>query len=78
MNAKTKVSYGIGAIGKDMVYAFVSGFLMYYFNTVLGISATFIGILFMAARVFDALNDPMMGVVVEKTRTPMGKFRHGC
>ncbi len=75
MNAKTKVSYGIGAVGKDMVYAFVSGFLMYYFNTVLGISATFIGILFMAARVFDALNDPLMGVVVEKTRTPMGKFR---
>lgn len=75
LSTKTKVSYGIGAIGKDMVYAFVSGFLMYYFNTVLGISATFIGILFMAARVFDALNDPMMGVVVEKTRTPMGKFR---
>ncbi len=75
MNTKTKISYGIGAVGKDMVYAFVSGFLMYYFNTVLGISATFIGVLFMAARIFDAVNDPLMGVIVEKTRTPMGKFR---
>lgn len=70
-----KLGYGIGAIGKDMVYAFVSGFLMYYFNTVLGVSATFIGILFMGARVFDAFNDPIMGIVVEKTNTKLGKFR---
>lgn len=72
---KEKVSYGIGAIGKDMVYAFVAGFLMYYYNTVLGISSTFIGILFMGARIFDAFNDPFMGVVVEKTKTRFGKFR---
>ena len=70
-----KASYGIGAVGKDLVYALVSGFLLYYYNTVLGISATFIGILFMAARVFDAFNDPLMGVVVEKTHTRFGKFR---
>lgn len=72
---KEKVSYGIGAIGKDMVYSLVAGFLMYYYNTVLGISATFIGVLFMAARIFDAFNDPFMGIVVEKTHTKMGKFR---
>ncbi len=70
-----KLGYGAGAVGKDMVYAFVSGFLMYYFNTVIGVSATFIGVLFMGARVFDAFNDPIMGIVVEKTNTKMGKFR---
>ena len=75
LSIREKVSYGMGAVGKDMVYAFVSGFLMYYYNTVLGISATFIGILFMAARIFDAVNDPFMGVIVEKTRTRYGKFR---
>lgn len=72
---KEKISYGIGAVGKDMVYSLVSGFLMYYYNTVLGISATFIGVLFMAARIFDAFNDPFMGVVVEKTKSRWGKFR---
>ena len=70
-----KIGYGVGAIGKDMVYALVAGFLMYYYNTVLGISATFIGVLFMAARTFDAFNDPLMGVVVGKTNTKMGRFR---
>ena len=75
LTMREKVSYGIGAIGKDMVYCIVSGFLLYYYNTVLGISATFIGVLFMAARIFDAVNDPFMGIVVEKTNTRMGKFR---
>ena len=75
LSLKEKVSYGTGAVGKDMVYALVSGFLMYYYNAVLGISATFIGVLFMGARVFDAFNDPLMGILVEKTHTPLGKFR---
>lgn len=75
LTTREKVSYGMGAVGKDMVYAIVSGFLMYYYNTVLGISATFIGVLFMVARIFDAMNDPFMGIVVEKTNTRWGKFR---
>lgn len=75
LTAGEKVAYGIGAVGKDMVYSLVAGFLMYYYNAVLGISATFIGLLIMGARLFDALNDPIMGIVVEKTRTPLGKFR---
>jgi len=75
ISKKIKVGYGVGAVGKDMAYALISGFLMYYYNTVLGVSATFIGILFMGARIFDAFNDPLMGVIVEKTNTRFGKFR---
>lgn len=75
LSKKDKFSFGVGAIGKDMVYSLVSGFLFYYYNTVLGISATFIGVLFMVARVLDALNDPFMGIIVEKTNTKLGKFR---
>ena len=69
------ISFGIGAVGKDMVYALVSGFILYYYNTVLGISGTFTGIMMMAARVFDAFNDPLMGVIVEKTNTRFGRYR---
>ncbi|MDO4459047.1 MAG: glycoside-pentoside-hexuronide (GPH):cation symporter [Clostridia bacterium] len=75
LSFKEKISYAAGAVGKDMVYSLVSGFILYYYNTVLGISGTFTGIMMMAARVFDAFNDPMMGVVVEKTHTKLGKFR---
>lgn len=72
---KQKSGYGLGAVGKDMVYALVSGFILIYYNTVLGIPAWFTGVMMMAARVFDAFNDPLMGVVVEKTHTRFGKFR---
>ncbi|MDO4649114.1 MAG: glycoside-pentoside-hexuronide (GPH):cation symporter [Eubacteriales bacterium] len=75
LSFREKAAYGLGAVGKDWVYGIVSGFLLIYFNAVLGISGTFTGILFMCARVFDALNDPIMGVIVEKTNTKMGKFR---
>lgn len=72
---KRKLGYGLGAVGKDMVYALVSGFILIYYNTVLGIPAWFTGVMMMAARVFDAFNDPLMGVVVERTHTRFGKFR---
>lgn len=75
LTGKEKAAYGIGAIGKDMVYALVASFFMYYCTAVLKVSGTFVGILFMVARVFDALNDPFMGVLVEKTNTRYGKFR---
>ena len=73
--AKQSLGFGIGAIGKDLVYGLVSGFILYYYNDILGISGTFTGVMMMAARIFDAFNDPLMGVVVEKTKTRFGKFR---
>lgn len=75
LSKKEQFAYGFGAVGKDMVYALVSSFLMYYYNTVLGISASFVGVLFMVARILDAVNDPFMGILVEKTESRFGKFR---
>ncbi len=72
---KQKTAFGIGAVGKDMVYALSSSFVMYYYQDVLGLSATFVGLILMIARVFDALNDPFMGVLVAKTRSRWGRFR---
>ncbi len=75
LNLKQKIAYGIGAVGKDMVYALSASFVMYYYQDVLGLSATFVGTILMVARVFDALNDPFMGVLVAKTRSRWGRFR---
>lgn len=75
LTAKEKVGFGIGAFGKDLVYALVSGFILYYFNDILGISASFTSVMMMCAMIFDAFNDPIMGILVEKTRTRFGKFR---
>ncbi len=70
-----KAAFGVGAVGKDMVYALSASYVMYYYQDVLGLSATFVGLILMIARVFDALNDPFMGVIVAKTRSRWGRFR---
>ena len=75
LTGKEKVSYGLGAIGKDMVYMLSASYVLYYFQDILGVSAIAMGVILMAARVFDAFNDPIMGVIVAKTRTKWGKFR---
>ena len=75
LSAKEKFSYGLGAVGKDMVYMLSASYILYYYQDILGVSAIAMGIILMAARVFDAFNDPVMGVIVAKTRTRWGKFR---
>lgn len=70
-----RFAYGIGAVGKDMVYMLSASYISIYFLDVMGISAAAIAALLLAARVFDAFNDPIMGVLVAKTKTRWGKFR---
>ena len=73
LTLKQKTAFGIGAVGKDMVYALSASYVMYYYQDVLGLSASFVGLVLMAARFFDAFNDPFMGVLVAKTRTRWGR-----
>lgn len=75
LTGKEKFSYGLGAVGKDMVYMLSASYVLYYYQDILGVNAVAMGIILMAARVFDAFNDPIMGVLVAKTKTKWGKFR---
>lgn len=75
LSTREKVSYGLGAVGKDMVYMFTASYILYYYQDILGVSAMAMGVILMAARAFDAFNDPVMGVLVAKTKTRWGKFR---
>lgn len=75
LGLKGKIGYGIGAVGKDMVYMLSASYVLYYFQDVLGVNAAAMAVILLAARVFDAFNDPIMGVVVAKTKTKWGKFR---
>ena len=68
---KEKAAYGLGAIGKDMVYMLSASYVLYYFQDILGVNPFAMGIILMAARVFDAFNDPLMGVLLASTsRSP--------
>ncbi|MBO6162340.1 MAG: MFS transporter [Eubacterium sp.] len=75
LHFKEKLAYGLGAVGKDMVYMLSASYILYYFQDILGVSAVAMGVILLVARIFDAFNDPIMGVVVAKTKTRWGKFR---
>ena len=75
LNLRSKLAFGFGAFGKDLVYMLVSNYILYYYNAVLGVSSVFIGAVLMGARIFDAVNDPLMGIIVAKTKTKFGRFR---
>lgn len=75
LSLKEKIAFGIGAVGKDMVYMLSASYILYYYQDIMGVSAVAMGIILLAARVFDAFNDPIMGVIVAKTKTRWGKFR---
>ena len=72
---KNKFTYGIGAIGLDLSYGMFYSFLAKYLTDVLGLSASFLLILTPIARLWDGINDPMMGTIVDNTHTKMGKYR---
>ena len=75
MNFKTRMAYGLGAVGKDMVYMLSASYVLYYYQDILKVSAIAMGVILMAARFFDAFNDPIMGMIVAKTKTRWGRFR---
>jgi len=75
---RNRITFGLGTIGRDMVYAIVSMFLIVYLSEVMDIPDSTMwwitGIIF-AARVFDALTDPVMGFIIDNTSTRWGKFK---
>jgi melibiose permease len=75
LTVKEKAAYGLGAVGKDMVYMLSASYILYYYQDILGVSAVAMGVILLVARIFDAFNDPIMGVIVAKTKTKWGKFR---
>lgn len=70
------VNYLAGMFGQNMIYNIIaSGLIAYYLQSVLHIPVMAIGIIVAVARVWDAINDPMMGTIVDKTKTKWGKCR---
>jgi sugar (glycoside-pentoside-hexuronide) transporter len=67
--------YLVGMFGQNIIYNIVATGLYFYFQNVICLPAMALGWIFAIARVWDAINDPMMGTIVDKTRTKWGKCR---
>lgn len=75
VSLKEKLGYGVGAIGLDLSYGMFYSYLSIFLTNALGISPAFLLIITPIARLWDGINDPMMGMVVDRTHTKMGKYR---
>ena len=67
--------YLVGLGGQNMIYNIIATGLYYYFQNVICLNAIALGWIMALARVWDAVNDPMMGTIVDKTKTKWGKCR---
>ncbi|AEF53210.1 MFS transporter [Marinomonas posidonica] len=70
-----RLSYYSFFTGQNIIYMFVTIFLSIYYTSVLGLSAATVGMILLVARVWDAVNDPMLSILIEKSRLPGGKFK---
>lgn len=68
-------SYCVGAVGSNVIYALVATYLMVYYTESFGLKALAVGTLFLVVRIWDAITDVMMGIIVDNTNTRWGRFR---
>lgn len=70
-----KIGYGSGDIGGNVVYAFLTFFVMIYLTDSIGLNSGIIGTLMAVAKIFDGISDVIFGSLIDKTHTKMGKAR---
>lgn len=71
----SKLAYGMGDVGCNFSWSFVGSFLMIFYTDVFGIGMGAVATLMLVARIWDAVNDPMIGLLSDKTHTRWGRFR---
>lgn len=75
MQPKEVISYSIAGFGQNMICALIASFLMLYYTDAVGLLPGGVAMIMLGTRLFDAFNDPIMGSIVDRTRTRWGKLR---
>ena len=71
---KERLSFGLAGLGQNMVYNYTTAYIMVFYTDVVKLLPAAVGTLMLVARVFDAINDPIMGTIIDKTHTKKGKL----
>ena len=72
---REKVGYGIGDFGFNLYWANISAFLLIFYTDVMGLAAAAVGTMMLVTKVVDAITDPLMGALADRTRSRFGRFR---
>ncbi|MCI8911677.1 MAG: hypothetical protein HFE33_03995 [Clostridia bacterium] len=69
------IFFSLAQFASSAVTGLVQGYLLFFYTVCVGISPAAVGTMFLVSKIFDGLNDPIMGVIVDRTRTKWGKMR---
>lgn len=72
---KEKIGYGFGDMASSMFWKVFSAYLPIFYTSVFGLDLVLVGTLALVARLWDAVSDPMMGIIADRTNTKWGKYR---
>lgn len=72
---REKVAYGLGDFASSMFWKLFSMFMLFYYTDIFGLSAAAVGTMFLVTRIWDSANDPIMGMIADRTKTRWGQFR---
>ena len=75
LSIREKVGYGLGDMASNFYNGFFGIFLLYYYTDVWGISPAAAGTMFLVTKILDAVTDPAMGLIADRTQTRWGKYR---
>jgi GPH family glycoside/pentoside/hexuronide:cation symporter len=75
LSAREKIGYGLGDAASHIVFDNVMFYMMFFYTDVFGLPAGFVGAMFLTARGLDAVSDPVMGWLADRTHSRWGKFR---
>ena len=75
LSVSNRIGYGVGDFGINLYFISAMTYLLYFYTDVFGLSAAAAGGVFLVARIVDAVTDPMMGVIAERTRSRWGRLR---
>lgn len=75
ISLKEKIGYGLGDTASNLYFQMFVNFLLFFYTDVFGIPAAAAGTMLMVSRFWDAVNDPIMGVIADRTNSKWGKFR---
>ncbi|ECI3509972.1 MFS transporter [Salmonella enterica subsp. arizonae] len=75
LSIREKIGYGLGDAGGTVITCLIMNFLTFFYTDVFGPTPALVGTLFIALRVFDAISDPVMGIITDRTQSRWGRFR---
>jgi len=75
LSIREKIGYGLGDAGGTVITCLIMNFLTFFYTDIFGLTPALVGTLFIALRVFDAISDPVMGIIADRTQSRWGRFR---